>query len=204
MLTACGSSKTVQTQDPIPASTTAKAPNTAPAATVQRAEQFVSSLNINFEARGNSIDLSGKVSVKKDQLVRLNLTYMGFIEIGLVEFSPKDILIVNRFNKECARVPYDTEFLIQNNITFDNVQEMAYNEVYSTSGRTIEGGNSLQELFNKAMGSAMRGAKVNASVKIGKPDTGKKVTPTEISKNNYRILTGEELSRSLTRMMQSM
>ena len=67
-----------------------------PSITVSR---FVSDLKVNIELDGSKYSLDGKISMKRGEVMRINLSFMGFIEVGIIEFSPKDILIVNRMGK---------------------------------------------------------------------------------------------------------
>lgn len=213
MLCACSTSRKVS-KDPAavttPANkqqttvtnTTPQAPATAqtPSAATYPAgvNHFVSDLDVSISMNGDRHNLGGKLSAIRDQLVRINLTYMGFIEVAILEFTPQDILLVNRIGKEYTRVKYnDMDVLVKNNVTFKAVQDMAVQKFYAAQDKKI-----VDESLDKAIESMLNGRsstkKVSVSIEVGKPDTNKTVEPKTTVKSSYKEVPAQVLVNQLS------
>lgn len=59
-----------------------------------------------------NLSVGGTLKMKRDDVVQLSLTVLG-IEVGRLEFTPKDVLIVDRVNKQYVRARYDQVAFLQ-------------------------------------------------------------------------------------------
>ena len=142
ILAACGSSKKAAEKTELPVTKTETKTEkskpeeqSVPEITVKR---FVSDLEITVGMGRDSYTLGGKISMKRSEVMRINLTFMGFIEVGIIEFSPDGILIVNRMGREYTRISYDgTDALVKNNITYDSIEKLAWEKLYVDGGKKV-------------------------------------------------------------------
>ena len=97
LFTACGSSRKLGDNGQTPsANVPSSKPATTQPATTKPAtkqqqpavKQFMSDIDLTVGMGKDRYNLGGKVAMKRGQVVRLNLTFMGFIEVGVIEFTP--------------------------------------------------------------------------------------------------------------------
>lgn len=168
-----------------------------PSITVSR---FVSDLKVNIELDGSKYSLDGKISMKRGEVMRINLSFMGFIEVGIIEFSPKDILIVNRMGKEFTRMPYDAfDTFTRNNITYANMEYLAWEKLYTENGEASNLDKAIENLINTNIRS---GKPVKVSIKVGKPDTSRDFTTYTTVKSSYKEVAPELLMARLMAFMK--
>ena len=97
--------------------------------------------HVQFGAR--DISLGGSLKMMRDDVIQLSLTFLG-MEVGRMEFTKDDVLIVDRINRQYARVPYSkVGFLQSAALDFYASQSLFWNEifipgVYDPSTRTKE------------------------------------------------------------------
>lgn len=142
-LTACHSSKSATKSTPTPTGTTATtdigSTDHAAAATFAKkvASHRITSTGITANAKvrisgigGKDLSVSGKLQMKRDAVIRLSLRMLGF-EIGVMEFTPTDVLVIDRYNKQYVRAAYsEVSFLRQANIDFYALQSLFWNELF--------------------------------------------------------------------------
>ena len=91
---------------------------------------ITASAKVRLEGFGKDVSLSGKLSMKRNDVVRLSLRALGF-EVGLMEFTPQDVLVVDRINKQYVRASYaEVSFLKQANLDFYSLQALFWNELF--------------------------------------------------------------------------
>lgn len=84
------------------------------------------SLNVN----GQKISVGGNLRMKKDDVIQLSLVGFGFVEGGRIEFTKENVLVVDRINRQYARIPYSKlEFLKEAEIDFYTLQALFWNEL---------------------------------------------------------------------------
>ena len=66
------------------------------------------SSKIKFTLRNGRKDLSvsGSLRMKKDEVVRIQLTAFGLMEVGRLEFTKDYVLLMDRMNKQYVKVRY--------------------------------------------------------------------------------------------------
>lgn len=205
LLTACGSHKKVAEQAPVqlPATETSSGQTTSKPQTGQTPRpdgprQFVSDLDLTVGLNSDTYHLGGKISMKRDEVMRLNLTFMGFIEVGIIEFTPEDILIVNRMAKEYTRLRYDEmDALRRNNITFSSIETMAWDKFYAADGKK-KSDTAMDKAIEDLINSNMRnGKRVTVKIEIGKPDTNRDFASRTTVKSSYKEVPAQLLMAKL-------
>ena len=207
ILAACGSSKKATEKTELPVTKTETktekskpAEQSGPEITVKR---FVSDLEITVGMGRDSYTLGGKISMKRSEVMRINLTFMGFIEVGIIEFSPDGILIVNRMGREYTRISYDgTDALVKNNITYDSIEKLAWEKLYVDGGKkvnTVSLDNAIENLINSNLKD---GKKVSVRIDVGQPDTKRDFTTYTIVKSSYKEVPPQVLMARLMSFAQ--
>ncbi|GFI34033.1 hypothetical protein IMSAGC014_00521 [Bacteroidaceae bacterium] len=140
-LTACHSSKNLtKTPAPSTSDTSASAGEAMSAAatefagriaaTSQKASTLTAKINMDLNALGKNVSVGGSLKMKKDDVVQLSLSFLGF-EVGRLEFTPTSVLIVDRVNKQYVRTGYDqVGFLNQANLDFYTLQALFWGELF--------------------------------------------------------------------------
>lgn len=207
ILAACGSSKKATEKTELPVTKTETktekskpVEQSGPEITVKR---FVSDLEITVGMGRDSYTLGGKISMKRSEVMRINLTFMGFIEVGIIEFSPDGILIVNRMGREYTRISYDgTDALVKNNITYDSIEKLAWEKLYVDGGKkvnTVSLDNAIENLINSNLKD---GKKVSVRIDVGQPDTKRDFTTYTIVKSSYKEVPPQVLMARLMSFAQ--
>lgn len=79
---------------------------------------------------GKQVQVNGSLKMKRDALVQLSFTFLGF-EVGRIEFTPTDVLLVDRANKRYVRAKYsDVDVLHEANLNFNTLQALFWNELF--------------------------------------------------------------------------
>ncbi len=128
---------------------TKKIDNTAALAKVvanQPSEKaLVASIDFNLKTGKKDITVSGKLSMKKDEVVRIQLTPLGLMEAGRLEFTKDSVLIMDRIHKQFLKSSYDkVSFLKNNGIDFYALQALFWNQLFVPGEKAIN-----KNLLNK-------------------------------------------------------
>lgn len=130
--------------------TTSSAAVTAPAATASTAAAVVKNVaknnltktcltakvKVEIEGLGKSLSANGTLRMKRDDVVQLSVTFLG-MEVGRLEFTPQDVLIVDRLNKQYVRAAYsEVSFLKKANLDFYALQSVFWNELFVPGERS--------------------------------------------------------------------
>ena len=68
--------------------------------------------------------------MKRNELIQLSFTFLGF-EVGRMEFTPTEVLLVDRANKRYVRGTYaDIEALKEAGLNFTTLQALFWNELF--------------------------------------------------------------------------
>ncbi len=142
-LASCASKKAVVTDGTTSATASATASHKSYAASslafVQKVsdgrvytKNIVSGMSFRLQTSGKKIEVSGKLSMRRDQVIRLQL-FLPIIgtEVGRLEFTPDHVLLVDRLHKEYVEAGYDkVSFLSENGITFYSLQALFWNQLF--------------------------------------------------------------------------
>lgn len=196
-LASCGSSKKAAetTSTDVLQTATTSQQTVTPVITVS---QFISDLDLSIGFGNDNYDLGGKIAMKRDKVVRMNLTFMGFIEVGIIEFTPNYILIVNRMGKEFTKASYTSiDALKKNNINFETIQTMAWEKLYPKDGKKIKDSDLDSTIENLINSNIKNGKKVTVHIEIGKPNTTKEFDTYTTVKSSYKQVPADMLMSQL-------
>lgn len=88
------------------------------------------SAKVNIQGLGKELSVNGSLRMKRDEIIRLSLRFLG-MEVGLLEFTPEGVLVVDRMNKQYVRAAYsDLSFLRQAELDFHSLQSLFWNELF--------------------------------------------------------------------------
>ena len=88
---------------------------------------------IKFTLRDGVKDMSvgGSLRMKKDEVIRIQLTPFGLMEVGRIEFTKDYVLLMDRMNKEYIKAGYaDVGFLQRNGLDFYALQALFWNKLF--------------------------------------------------------------------------
>lgn len=159
ILTACGSSKnTVST----PATDIKPVENTTTSSYVYVGKvsdnavtfkSLVSSIDFSLNDGNHEITLDGKLRMKRDEVIRINITAFGLMEVGVLEFTPDYVLIIDRVHSQYVKESYEkVDFLSQNGLSFYSLQALFWNELFYPGVQTVSE-QTLRQFNTKDNGS---------------------------------------------------
>lgn len=155
-LTACGSTKSIQsskTTTQRPTSTTQIEDNSKQQQlyyvrkvndNAVYAKNIVSDIGFEINAMGNNISLGGELQMRRDECIRINVTYTMLItlEVARLEFTPDYVLIMDRYHKQYVKASYnDVDFLKNNGIDFYTLQSLFWNELFMPGKKSLSDGD---------------------------------------------------------------
>jgi len=102
--------------------------------------QYVTSkVKFTIETGPQKVSLTGNLSMKRDDVIRLQLMAFGFVEAGRMEFTKDYVLIIDRINKQYLQAPYNyVEFLRNSGINFFTLQALFWNELFIPGKENVE------------------------------------------------------------------
>lgn len=118
--------------------TTPKHQETSAQAYVRRVVENASSsktltakLKLNLSGQGKSVSLSGTLRMKRGDVIQLSASFPIVGEVGRMEFTRDEVLIVDRINTRYVRVPYEkVDFLQQAHLDFNALESVFWNEIF--------------------------------------------------------------------------
>lgn len=99
------------------------------------------SAKIKFTLKQGQKDLSvsGSLKMKKNEVVRIQLTAFGLMEVGRLEFTRDYVLVMDRMNKQYIKVKYaDVGFLRNNGLDFYAVQALFWNKLFIPGRQAVD------------------------------------------------------------------
>lgn len=122
------------------------------------ANSITSKIKFTLNTGSKEISVSGSLSMKKDQVIRIQLTPFGLMEVGRLEFTEDYVLIMDRMNKEYIKAGYaDIDFLQKNGLDFYTLQALFWNclSVPGTKKITDSSLKNFTVAFNNARPEAV-------------------------------------------------
>lgn len=90
-----------------------------------------SKIDLTLGKGDDAISVAGTLRMRRDEVIRIQITPLGLMEVGRLEFTPDSVLVMDRMNKEYARAAYDQlPFLAANGIDFYTLQSLFWNELF--------------------------------------------------------------------------
>ncbi len=108
----------------------------------QQSKFLTSKVKFSFEAGSQKITLSGNLKMKRDDVIRLQLTaFGGLVEAGRLEFTEDYVLLMDRINKQYIKVDYNQlDFMRHNGLNFRVLQALFWNELFQPGMTTLTDG----------------------------------------------------------------
>lgn len=113
-------------------------------ANAQTEKTITARIKMSLNAGGKDISAGGTLRMKRDDVVQLSLTFLGF-EVARMEFSPNDVLLIDRYNKRYVRAKYsDMKFLQQAGLDFNALQALFWGELFRPGHESVGNGSDFQ------------------------------------------------------------
>ncbi len=134
-LTACGTKRTIT--ETSTTDTSSSGTNAARTAFVRGVEAnnlttgtLTAKISLDLNIASKSVALTGTLKMKKNDVIQLSLTLL-FVEVARIEFSPSEVLIIDRVHKQYVRAAYsDVSFLAQAGLNFYSLQALFWHELF--------------------------------------------------------------------------
>lgn len=138
MLAACGTTKTVVNTTNNPANAAVENTEAARLKFVRNvSDNSVAQKNITaklkFRVKKGSKDITvgGSLHMRRDDVIRIQLTPMGLFEAGRIELTKDYVMIVDRINKQYLKADYsEVAFLKRNGLNFYSLQALFWNQLF--------------------------------------------------------------------------
>ncbi|MCD8312796.1 MAG: DUF4292 domain-containing protein [Bacteroidales bacterium] len=131
------------------------------------AQNLSSKIKFTITAGAKDVSVSGSLKMKKDEVIRIQLTPLGIMEAGRIEFTKDYVLIMDRINKEYIKADYtQVDFLKENGLDFYALQALLWNSLYVPGTQKIT--DSSLKNFTVVSDDALKNNLV--SLKKGKMD----------------------------------
>lgn len=97
-----------------------------------------SKIKFTINTESKDISVSGSLKMRKDEVIRIQLTLFGLMEAGRLEFTKDYVLIMDRINKEYVKATYsEVDFLSRNGLDFYALQALFWNRLYMPGTQNI-------------------------------------------------------------------
>ena len=132
---ACGTSRKATkgsgTENSGKAEATAEAYKEKVVSNFQTAQYLTARATISLKAGTKDISVGGSLKMKRNDVIQLSLTFLG-IEVGRMEFTTTDVLIIDKINKQYVRAPYSQASVLESaGLDFYSLQSLFWNEIFS-------------------------------------------------------------------------
>lgn len=154
-LTSCGASKHLgKTNTTVPAAQNTVATLAREvAANAQTESNVTAKISADINAAGKEISLGGSLRMRRNEVIQLQLTFLGITEVGRIEFTPTEVLIINRVQKEFVRAKYDQlSFLKQAGLDFYALQSLFWGELFVPGEKSVA--NALDRFTVSSAGNS--------------------------------------------------
>ncbi len=95
------------------------------------AKNISSKIKFTLSSGEKDLTVGGSLKMRKDEVIRIQLTPFGIMEAGRIEFTPDYVLIMDRMNKEYIKADYSkVAFLQENGLDFYALQALFWNCLY--------------------------------------------------------------------------
>lgn len=103
----------------------------------QRSGCLTAKVKLRIKTGKKELSVNGTLRMKRDDVVQLSLRALGF-EVGRLEFTQSDVLLVDRFNSQYVRASYDeVAFLRRAGLNFYAVQALFWNELFAPGSQNL-------------------------------------------------------------------
>lgn len=94
-------------------------------------KNIVSKIDFTLNVGGKDISVGGSIHMRKDDVIRIQLTPMGIMEVGRIELTKDYVLVMDRIHKQYVKADYnEVDFLRDNGLNFYSLQAMFWNQLF--------------------------------------------------------------------------
>lgn len=105
----------------------------------QSSDNLTARLRLELSQGERRLSCGGTLRMRRDDVVQMVLTVLGF-EVGRIEFSPADVLLIDKIHSQYVRASYsDLDFLRRTGLDFYSLQALFRNELFVPGSRSAEG-----------------------------------------------------------------
>lgn len=127
-------------------------------------KNIVSSIDFTIDTGSKNISVGGSIRMRKDDVMRIQLTALGLMEVGRLEFTKDYVMIVDRIHKEYIKADYNkVDFMKRNGLNFYTLQALFWNMLFVPGEANMT--DRLLEKFTVDL--ATKGVMVPLSLKNG-------------------------------------
>lgn len=106
-------------------------------ANAQTSQYLTSKIKFKVRFDDKDVSLGGKLYMKRDDVIRIQLTALGLFEAGRLELTKDYVLVMDRMNKQYIKVDYNNvDFLRQSGLNFYSLQSLFWNELFMPGRNT--------------------------------------------------------------------
>lgn len=100
-------------------------------------ECLTAKMNFHFKSGSQDLSVGGHLKMKKNDVIQLSLVALGIMEAARIEFTPQEVLVIDRLNKRYIRAPYkDFSFLKDAGIDYSILESLFRNALFSPEGNS--------------------------------------------------------------------
>ena len=111
------------------------------------AKDISSKIDFTLTDGNDEMTVAGMLRMRRDEVIRIQLTPMNIMEVGRIEFTKDSVLIMDRINKEYVVAGYDeVGFLKNNGLDFYTLQSLFRNELFVPGTQRVK--ESMLPLFD--------------------------------------------------------
>ncbi len=125
---------------------------------------IVSKIKFTLNTGKDNVSVGGSLHMRKDEVIRIQITPLGIMEAGRLEFTKDYVLLIDRIHKEYVKASYsDVDFLQRNGLDFYALQALFWNQLF------VPGVQKLSDSSLKNFSAALLGgATTDVSLSQGK------------------------------------
>lgn len=102
-------------------------------------DNLTARLKLELSQGGKSVSCGGTLRMRRGDVVQMVLTFLGF-EVGRIEFSPSDVLLIDKVHGQYVRAAYaDVSFLRDAGLDFHALEALFWNELFVPGSPTVSG-----------------------------------------------------------------
>ena len=129
------------------------------------AKSISSKIKFTINTGSKDLSVSGSLKMKKDEVIRIQLTPFGLMEVGRLEFAKDYVILMDRINKEYVKASYaDVGFLQKNGLDFYTLQALFWNRLF------IPGRQKITDSSLKQFDVAVNGTAKDATISLKRGD----------------------------------
>jgi hypothetical protein len=119
-------------------------------------QNIVSNIDFSIDTGSKDISVGGSLHMRKDDVIRIQLTAFGLMEVGRLEFTKDYVMIVDRIHKEYIKADYNkVGFLQRNGLNFYSLQALFWNMLFMPGTKKVTDDMLKQFALNLQSSSAM-------------------------------------------------